>query len=82
MLHVTLPLSLSLYLSLSLSHTHTHTRNHTLTHPQSMLFAVGLGATTALPLSGAINWVMKDGLGQLGGMAVAAIKGECMRVIV
>ena len=34
---------------------------------QSLLYAVGLGAG-AIPLSAAINWVLKDGLGQLGGV--------------
>ena len=32
-----------------------------------MLFAVGLGAG-AIPLAAAINWILKDGLGQLGGV--------------
>eukprot|EP00943_MAST-04B_sp_MAST-4B-sp1_P006366 g6366.t1 len=34
---------------------------------QSLLYAIGLGAG-AIPLSAAINWVLKDGLGQLGGV--------------
>eukprot|EP00288_Rhodomonas_lens_P006399 CAMPEP_0177744710 /NCGR_PEP_ID=MMETSP0484_2-20121128/29909_1 /TAXON_ID=354590 /ORGANISM="Rhodomonas lens, Strain RHODO" /LENGTH=423 /DNA_ID=CAMNT_0019259267 /DNA_START=271 /DNA_END=1542 /DNA_ORIENTATION=- len=34
---------------------------------QSMLYAVGLGAG-AIPVAAALNWVLKDGLGQLGGI--------------
>ena len=34
---------------------------------QSLLYAIGLGAG-AIPLSAAINWVLKDGLGHLGGV--------------
>lgn len=30
-----------------------------------MLYAVGLGAG-AIPTAGAMNWVLKDGIGQLG----------------
>lgn len=32
------------------------------------LFAMGLGAG-AIPLAATLNWVIKDGLGQLGGVA-------------
>ena len=39
---------------------------------QSLFHAVGVGAAAA-PLAAAMNWVMKDGLGQLGGMAAAAV---------
>lgn len=35
--------------------------------------AVGLSATTAIPISGALNWVIKDGLGQLGGIVFASL---------
>eukprot|EP00051_Salpingoeca_urceolata_P013039 m.163046 g.163046 ORF g.163046 m.163046 type:complete len:646 (+) comp17679_c2_seq5:190-2127(+) len=41
---------------------------------QAMLFALGLGSG-AVPLAAAINWVLKDGLGQFGGMLYAAIVG-------
>ncbi|KAJ1971645.1 hypothetical protein H4R35_005140 [Dimargaris xerosporica] len=37
---------------------------------QSMLFAMGLGAGS-IPLAAALNWVIKDGLGQLGGVLYA-----------
>lgn len=39
---------------------------------QSLLYAVGVGAG-AVPLAAALNWVLKDGLGQLGGVAYAAL---------
>lgn len=38
---------------------------------QSLLYAIGLGAG-AIPLSAAINWVLKDGLGQAGGVLFAS----------
>jgi hypothetical protein len=38
---------------------------------QCMLYSLGLGAG-ALPLAVGLNWVLKDGLGQLGGVAFAA----------
>eukprot|EP00050_Salpingoeca_kvevrii_P008650 m.304263 g.304263 ORF g.304263 m.304263 type:complete len:488 (+) comp16730_c0_seq1:76-1539(+) len=41
---------------------------------QALLFAVGLGAG-AIPLAAAINWILKDGLGQLGGVIYAAVFG-------
>lgn len=34
-------------------------------------FAMGLGAGS-IPMAAALNWVLKDGLGQLGGMAFTA----------
>ena len=34
-------------------------------------FAAGMGAG-AIPMAAALNWVLKDGLGQLGGMAFTA----------
>ena len=40
---------------------------------QSLLLAVGVGAPGALPLAAALNWVLKDGLGQLGGVLYAAL---------
>ncbi|CAG8441095.1 12658_t:CDS:2 [Ambispora leptoticha] len=38
---------------------------------QSLLYAMGLGATS-VPLAAALNWIIKDGLGQLGGVFYAA----------
>jgi len=37
---------------------------------QSLLYSVGMGLES-LPLSAGINWVLKDGIGQLGGMIFA-----------
>ncbi|KAJ2787803.1 hypothetical protein GGI15_000435 [Coemansia interrupta] len=42
---------------------------------QALLYAMGLGAG-ALPLSAAINWVIKDGFGQLGGVLYATMVGQ------
>ncbi|KAK1944734.1 Protein root UVB sensitive 1 [Phytophthora citrophthora] len=39
---------------------------------QSLLFAIGLGAG-AIPTAAAVNWVLKDGLGQFGGVLFASI---------
>ena len=39
---------------------------------QCLLFAVGLNANTALPAAAALNWILKDGLGQLGGVLFAS----------
>ena len=39
---------------------------------QAMLYAVGLGAGS-IPTAAALNWVLKDGLGQLGGVLFASI---------
>jgi hypothetical protein len=38
---------------------------------QSLLYAVGLGAGS-IPMAAALNWVIKDGLGQLGGVMFAS----------
>ncbi|CAG8465616.1 11092_t:CDS:2 [Paraglomus occultum] len=38
---------------------------------QSLLYALGLGANS-IPLAAALNWVIKDGLGHLGGVFYAA----------
>lgn len=38
----------------------------------ALLLAVGVGSGAAAPLAAAANWVLKDGLGQLGGVAFAA----------
>lgn len=42
---------------------------------QALLYAVGVGAG-AVPLAAAINWVLKDGLGQLGGVLYGARYGN------
>lgn len=42
---------------------------------QALLYAIGLGAG-AIPLAAALNWVIKDGLGQLGGIAYASVIGN------
>jgi hypothetical protein len=38
---------------------------------QSLLYAVGLGAGS-IPMAAALNWVIKDGFGQLGGVMFAS----------
>lgn len=40
---------------------------------QSMLMAIGVGAAGSLPLAATLNWVVKDGLGQLGGVIFAGL---------
>tara|TARA_B110000305_G_C19309760_1_gene573436 strand:- start:254 stop:760 length:507 start_codon:yes stop_codon:yes gene_type:complete len=42
---------------------------------QSLLYAVGLGAGS-IPMAAALNWVIKDGLGQLGGVLFASYLGD------
>ena len=37
---------------------------------QAMFHSVGLGAG-ALPVAAVVNWVLKDGIGQLGGVLFA-----------
>eukprot|EP00605_Chrysophyceae_sp_TOSAG23-4_P002546 GSChrysophyteH1.ASY1.ANO1.2811.1 assembled CDS len=39
---------------------------------QSMLFAIGAGSG-ALPLAATLNWIIKDGLGQFGGILFASL---------
>jgi len=39
---------------------------------QSLLFAMGLGAGS-LPLAATLNWVIKDGVGMMGGIAFASL---------
>ncbi|KAL3671223.1 hypothetical protein V7S43_003155 [Phytophthora oleae] len=39
---------------------------------QSLLYAIGLGAG-AIPTAAAVNWVLKDGLGQFGGVLFASV---------
>ena len=43
---------------------------------QCLLHAVGLTSGTALGLSAALNWVIKDGLGQVGGILFASYLGN------
>ena len=43
---------------------------------QALLIAVGVGTHSAAPLAGALNWVMKDGIGQLGGVIFASQLGK------
>jgi hypothetical protein len=42
---------------------------------QSLLSAVGVGVG-AVPAAAALNWVLKDGLGQLGGIAFASLVNQ------
>ena len=42
---------------------------------QSLLTAVGVGASRSLPAAAAVNWVLKDGLGRLGRLTVATSYG-------
>lgn len=42
---------------------------------QSLLYAVGLGAG-AIPLAATVNWVLRDGLGQLGGVIFSSVAGS------
>lgn len=37
---------------------------------QAMLFAVGLGQGSALPIAAVMNWLLKDGLGHVGSIVV------------
>lgn len=41
-----------------------------------MLQAVGVGAVRSLPAAATLNWVLKDGLGKLGKISVAAVFGR------
>lgn len=38
---------------------------------QALLYAMGLGSTS-IPLAATLNWILKDGLGQLGGILFAS----------
>ncbi|KAK3843901.1 MAG: vitamin B6 photo-protection and homoeostasis-domain-containing protein [Linnemannia gamsii] len=42
---------------------------------QSLLFAMGLGAGS-IPMAAALNWIIKDGLGQLGGVIYASFVSD------
>ena len=44
---------------------------------QGLLFAVGLGSGS-IPLAGALNFVIKDGIGQLGGVLYAAFSSRSL----
>lgn len=39
---------------------------------QSLLLAIGIGSASSLPIAATMNWVLKDGLGQLGGVVFAS----------
>ena len=43
---------------------------------QALLCAVGIGQATAMPLAATLNWVLKDGLGQLGSVVTAAVVSD------
>lgn len=43
---------------------------------QALLVAVGVGTQSAAPMAAALNWVMKDGVGQLGGVLFASQLGS------
>ena len=38
---------------------------------QSLLYALGIGASKSLPAGAAINWMVKEGLGKLARMTIA-----------
>lgn len=38
---------------------------------QSLLYALGIGATRSVAASAAVNWMLKEGLGKLARMGVA-----------
>ncbi|TFJ80709.1 hypothetical protein NSK_007886 [Nannochloropsis salina CCMP1776] len=42
---------------------------------QSLLYAMGLGAG-AIPLAAALNWIIKDGIGQVGGIVFASVVND------
>ena len=44
---------------------------------QNLLMAVGLTTGEALGLSATLNWVLKDGIGQFGGIIFASLLGKC-----
>lgn len=39
---------------------------------QTLLLAVGVGQQTAAPISATLNWILKDGIGQFGGILFAS----------
>ena len=42
---------------------------------QALLMAIGVGAGS-VPLAATLNWIIKDGLGQLGGVLYAGIMND------
>ena len=42
----------------------------------SLLIAVGLSSSVALPSAAIWNWILKDGLGQLGGVLFTSVVGQ------
>ncbi|KAF9985368.1 hypothetical protein BGZ65_011021 [Modicella reniformis] len=42
---------------------------------QALLFSMGLGAGS-IPMAAALNWIIKDGLGQLGGVVYASFVSD------
>lgn len=40
---------------------------------QSLLTSLGIGSGTALPISATLNWIIKDGLGLLGGVVYTGL---------
>jgi hypothetical protein len=40
---------------------------------QSLLLAIGVGSAASFPLAATLNWIVKDGLGQLGGILFAGM---------
>ena len=45
---------------------------------QSLLYAMGLGAGS-VPLAAALNWIIKDGIGQIGGIVFARCVSKATR---
>ena len=44
---------------------------------QSLLYAIGCGAGS-IPIAATLNWILKDGIGQLGGIAFASwVSNRC-----
>ena len=39
---------------------------------QALLHAIGIGTVGSIPLAATLNWILKDGLGQLGGVLFAS----------
>lgn len=43
---------------------------------QSLLTALGMGATGALPAAATLNWILKDGLGLVGGVVYTSLRSH------
>lgn len=43
---------------------------------QSLLLAIGLGASSSLKVAATFQWVIKDALGQIGGILAAGVLGN------